>query len=186
MDNKILNEHKAIVSTDQLKMKMNINIEENFKLFDDVFFDFAKTAILLGKKRDFQEILQRTLDYSGLSYYKFYHNSTPYIAEVSRFDFVDMEMVTKWVHIKLPINGYININAENKGGRYYIHDAKFCFDKTREILEDKYNEFKVFYTVDTKSLDLKFYPSYENNPAIMLTFEHGYPYVDDIFPWIEI
>src|SRR5215203_297197 len=147
--------------------------KDNFELLDDIFSDFAKTSILLGKKCNFQEIVQ-SADLMS-SHYKFYNHSIPYLGKVFKFKSFDME----WVNIKLPYNDFHFPKSGEESSSFHhksnewIHDEDKCwkyFNKTREILSDNYNECQIFYNYSEKYLDMKFYPSCENNPGIIITF----------------
>lgn len=154
-----------------------------FELLDSVLTAFLETNTYRGSHYTLPELLNTP----HKRFFLFYHYSIPYLATVFPVD----GATATWVNIKLCNDGFAYKPREGTPiARHqstnwvalpiptfspYVHTIHATFSSTHK-------QIRAFYNFPMSRLDLKLYPRDPTGTHILITFEPGYPYVDEEMP----
>ena len=159
------------------------------QLLDDLFLGFVCTNKRRGCGSDFPMLLMEATHYK--KYYFFEYSGIRYLASTSLKSFPDRDII----NIKLVNNGYFYVSVigdhvgPHKANSYVRLPTDKClgyFHTLRKVTSDMmYQCSAALYSCSTQRFDIKFEPDLNSiqrmpsRPSIMVTYECGYPYIDD-------
>jgi hypothetical protein len=145
-------------------------------LLDSVFQGFRDTNTYRQQHYPFDQVLAEARP--AQREYLFEHDSSPCLATVVLVNDHDYT----WVHLKLRNNGFrwasqpLGLSISDT---WAPQDTRRHFPALTAAAEPYFSSARIFYNCKTHSVDIKFYPKPGQERALLVTFEAGYPYMDD-------
>ena len=167
----------------QVLFERGLTQHTRMALLDDVFKAFSGTNIHQGMHYSFEDLLS----IMDTRYFKFEHLSIPYLATVSFYKGPDMDSIM----IKLCNDGFEYITklgpliSRHKSDTWIAldpHQALQHFPALSSVAKTLYSSARVYYNYVEKRLDIKLYPRSVSTVGLTVTYEPGYPYMDDAAP----
>lgn len=156
-------------------------------LLDEVFKGFIQTNKHQGRHYSVEDLL--SIDHKQGFFFE--HHSIPYLATVDLHRGPDID----WLTIKLCNSSFHYIaklgplisrpNSESWVALEADHVMQ-QFPFLSAAANTFYDTARLFYNYQEKRLDMKLYPRSAATPGLMVTFEPGYPYMDDLAPMGDI
>jgi len=167
--------------TFQVLCEAALSKHHNLNLLDTVFKAFLMTNVFRGQNYQLRDLFL----VKSRRYFKFEHMSIPYLATVFTVEGHDAD----WLNIKLCNDGFEYLAKPGKPISRHCSDKWVSlppgnvlpyFTSTVAAAKPYFSSARVFYNVHECRLDMKFFPKDTNTtPAMIVTYEPGYPYMDE-------
>lgn len=166
----------------RLLFEEELNKYANIKLLDTVFAAFFDTNIYRGQRHTFDQIL----GIGSKRYFRFEHLSIPYLATTFTVDSFDRT----WVNLKLVNDGF---QYTPRSGRFvsphksdtWIElppmEALQMFPSIIRAAKPLFKSACIYYNYAEQRVDIKLFPKEggRTDRAMLITFEPGFPFMDD-------
>lgn len=153
-----------------------------FELLDEVFTQFLDTNTFRKQHYSLFQIVENA---TVTRHYRFEHCGVPYLATIFKIEAED----ATWLNIKLPNNGFQyfpkeGFPLERHGKRNWVtfdHERGWnYFTGIKARLFEDYDKVNVFYCAKEHRCDIKLWAKNAKLPNIIISYEPGSPYVDEV------
>ncbi|GIL87131.1 hypothetical protein Vretifemale_15247 [Volvox reticuliferus] len=158
---------------------------QNMYLLDEVVVAFFTTNAFKQRRYTAQELLTCASSWGRAKHFKFVHASIPYLATIDFWEGPDVDFVV----IRLPNNGFTytrsgateEFSRHRRGGWIELDGMLVMefFPGLAGIIPNIFTKIVFYYNYTHECIDMQLFTDDPGATGLMLTFEPGYPYVDD-------
>ncbi|KXZ42541.1 hypothetical protein GPECTOR_137g648 [Gonium pectorale] len=157
---------------------------QNALLLDEVVVAFIDTNVFKQRRYTAQELLTCAPSWGRPKHFKFVHANVPYLATVDFWEGPDVDFVV----VRLPNNGFAYVHREEEEFVRHRSDGRVELDGTlvmeffpglARVIRDTFTNTVFYYNYTDQRFDVQLFTDDADAVGLMLTFERGYPYVDD-------
>ncbi|EFJ41276.1 hypothetical protein VOLCADRAFT_107749 [Volvox carteri f. nagariensis] len=155
---------------------------QNVCLLDEVIFDFIGSNEFKQRRYTAQELITCAPSWGRPKHFKFVHAGIPYLATVDFWEGPHVDLV----NIRLPNDGFSRLREEeifrHRCGGWVELDGTLLmefFPNLAKIVANKFTSIIFYYNYKQQCIDMQLFTDDPSTPGLMLTLEHGYPYMDD-------